>query len=275
MSGSILTRIDNKAQSPFDSIRRFDGKGNEYWLARELQKLLGYTRWEKFDEVINRVVKSIELQNQDPLDHIRQTENMIAVGKGGNRSVIDFTLTRYACYLVAMSGDNSKPEIAQAQSYFALKTREAETIIPAQNEALRFLELENENLRLKHQRAAEAKTLIPIYGEELALTMLGFEPQVLKIETLVTEVVQPETGRCDRILTADQLKSEIRRKTGQNIKSMKFFVDKLKANGRDDLLKPVPRSYTSEYVDPDRLDEAIAVVYGKERQELIKPVAVS
>jgi hypothetical protein len=172
-----------------------------------------------------------------------------------------------------MSGDNSKPEIAQAQSYFALKTREAETIIPAQNEALRYLELENENLRLKQQRTAEAKTLLPMYGEELALTILGFEPQIIKVETLATEVVQPETGRCDRILTSPQLIKEVRRKTGQNLKSMKQFTDKLKANGRDDLLMPVTRSNTLEYVAPDRLDEAIAVVYGKERQGLIKPVS--
>jgi hypothetical protein len=123
---NILACIDSGTQSPFDSIRRFDEHGNEYWLARELQKLLGYSKWDKFAQVIERVAKSIGLQGLNHLEHITQTGKQFSFGNGAVKEGVDFKLTRFACYLIAMSGDNSKPEIAQAQSYFALKTREAE-----------------------------------------------------------------------------------------------------------------------------------------------------
>jgi phage antirepressor YoqD-like protein len=131
MTELILAAQSNSNSSPFDEIRRIDESGNEYWVARELQKALGYKSWGKFQDLIRRVVKSIGLTGQNPSDHIAHEDNMIALGKGATRTVGDYRLSRYACYLIAMSGDNSKPEIAAAQSYFALKTREAETAAPA------------------------------------------------------------------------------------------------------------------------------------------------
>jgi hypothetical protein len=271
MTEITLAQATANPQSPFDSIRRFDEQGNEFWMGRELQKMLGYKSWQKFQALVERTERAITLQEQDSQDHVTRKDNMITVGKGATRTVDDYRLTRFACYLIAMSGDNSKHEIAQAQSYFALKTREAEVAIPVQSDRIRELELkimeqEHRNLRLKD-------SMITIHGIELGLILIGRDDRMVEVEKVFTEVVQPETGRCDRILTAAQLIKEVRRKTGQGLKNMKQFTDKLKASGRDDLLKPVTRNNTCEYVDPDRLDEAIAVVYGKERQGLIKPVA--
>jgi hypothetical protein len=256
-------------ESPFDSIRRFDAEGNEYWMARELMVLLGYKTWQKFSEVVRRVSKSIALQEQNPLDHITGADNMIAVGNGASRAVEDFTLTRYACYLVAMSGDNSKPEIAQAQAYFAIKTRQAETVIPQQNDRLKELELQVKIMEMEHRNLRQRDTMVQLHGVELGLTLIGHGGQVIQVEKTVTEVVNPQTGRSDRILTADQLKRAVKEKSGQNLKTMKSFTDKILAVGRDDLLLPVERSNTSFYVDADKLDEALALVYGGAKQRVI------
>jgi hypothetical protein len=124
---------------------------------------------------------------------------------------------------------------------------------------------------LKLETARLVGDLTTLHGKELAMAAIGCSDQIVKVETVVTEVVQPITGRCDRILTADQLKAEVCKRSGQKLKSMKQFVDRVKAKGRDDLLVPVTRNATSEYVAADRLDEAIRLVYGDERQELLKP----
>lgn len=115
-------------RSPFDAIRRTDEHG-EWWSARELMPLLGYQRWESFQDAIYRASISAKNSGTDG-DHFRGFPNVIEGGRWGQQSVQDFRLTRYGAYLVAMNGDPRKPEIAAAQSYFAIKAREAE-IAPA------------------------------------------------------------------------------------------------------------------------------------------------
>jgi hypothetical protein len=269
MTDITLTQATD-SQNPFDEIRHLDDQGGEFWMARELMALLGYARWNEFAKVVRRSSISCGNSGNPVPEHFSGTTRRIESRAG--RVAEDWRLSRFACYLIAQNGDPEKLEIAQAQAYFALKTREAETIIPAQSEAIKELEL---RVRLEEQisRNIQLKnSMIAMHGIELGLTIIGKEDRVVEVEKISTEIVQPATGRCDRILTAEQLLKEIRRKTGQNPKNMKQFTDKLKANGRDDLLRPVTRHSISEYVDPDRLDEAIAVVYGKQRQGLIQPV---
>lgn len=108
--------------SPFDRIRHEDDNGGEYWLARELQPVMGYEKWERFEGVIDRAIRSAEntgTYSEQAFSRIREE------GTGGAPRN-DYRLSRYAAYLIAMNGDPNKPQVAAAQAYFAIKTREAE-----------------------------------------------------------------------------------------------------------------------------------------------------
>ena len=112
--------------SPFDQIRQVDESGNEYWLARQLQPLLGYTQWRRFEETIERAKLACQNSGYSIADHFADAGNLVKRKQGGGSSQSDYKLSRYASYLVVMNGNPQKPEIAAAQSYFAIKTREAE-----------------------------------------------------------------------------------------------------------------------------------------------------
>ena len=111
--------------SPFDSIRQTEGS-QEFWSARDLQDLLGYALWQNFEKTIKKAMAACKNVGQDPEANFIDANKVTSKGKHGNYTVTDYHLTRYACYLTAMNGDPEKEEIAQAQTYFALKTYEAE-----------------------------------------------------------------------------------------------------------------------------------------------------
>jgi DNA-damage-inducible protein D len=110
----------------FEQLRLLNSHGAEYWSARDLQTLLGYSQWRRFEQAISRAVTSCTQSGNDPDHHFAGAGKMIAVGKGGRREVADFHLSRFACYLIAQNGDPRKPEIALAQKYFAIQTRRQE-----------------------------------------------------------------------------------------------------------------------------------------------------
>lgn len=128
-----LGRDDDKVKdtSPFDVIRHEDMRG-EFWLARELAPKLGYSSgwdsWRNFSAVVDKAVETLKGVGNNPADHVVGVNGMVEIGSGAQREVADFRLSRLACYLVAMSGDSRKPEVAAAKTYFAIKTREAELI---------------------------------------------------------------------------------------------------------------------------------------------------
>ena len=110
----------------FEDIKHLDEYGHEYWLARELQGVLGYAQWRRFCDAIDRAMVSCKLNQQDPAHHFADVGKLIVHGKGGQRNVGDIRLTRFACYLIVMNGDPRKEPIAHGQMYFAVKTRQQE-----------------------------------------------------------------------------------------------------------------------------------------------------
>jgi DNA-damage-inducible protein D len=110
----------------FEELKQINQYGAEYWSARDLQPLLGYSQWRRFEQAIDRAISSCEQSGNNPTCHFASASKMVGVGSGGTRELADFHLSRFACYLIAQNGDPRKPEIAQAQKYFAIQTRRQE-----------------------------------------------------------------------------------------------------------------------------------------------------
>ena len=123
-----MNELENINETIFESIKHVDEDGNEYWYARELQKVLEYKRWDKFFNVIESAQVACSISNNNVLDHFSQVGKMIYLGKGGQRKISDYKLSRYACYLIAQNGDSRKKVIALAQTYFAIQTRKQELL---------------------------------------------------------------------------------------------------------------------------------------------------
>jgi len=137
-SETILSLTDN-----FEGHSQQTDSGVEFWLARDLQYLLGYSEWRNFLLVINKAKAACEVSEHCVDNHFVGVNKMVQLGSGSERVIEDIMLTRYACYLIAQNGDPRKQEIAFAQTYFAVQTRRAEII------EKRLLESERVNAREK------------------------------------------------------------------------------------------------------------------------------
>jgi DNA-damage-inducible protein D len=110
----------------FEDAAQVDDDGNEFWFARDLQKLLGYAKWDNFLTVVQRAREACETSGHSTANHFADVGKMISLGKGAEREIDDIVLSRYASYLIAQNGDARKREIAFAQTYFAIQTRRQE-----------------------------------------------------------------------------------------------------------------------------------------------------
>jgi len=137
-TGQIQTLTEN-----FEGHAQQTDSGVEYWLARDLQQLLGYSKWENFQTVVAKAKTACEVSGHAVDNHFPDVRKMVKIGSRTDREIDDIMLTRYACYLIAQNGDPRKQEIAFAQTYFAVQTRRAELI------EQRLLEAERVSARKK------------------------------------------------------------------------------------------------------------------------------
>ena len=118
--------IKKYTEKLFEDIKHTDEFGNEYWFARELQQVLEYTQWRRFENVINKAKTTCKNSNININDHFADVGKMVEIGSNTKRETKDYKLSRYACYLIAQNGDSRKRIIALAQTYFAIQTRKQE-----------------------------------------------------------------------------------------------------------------------------------------------------
>jgi len=154
-----------EVQSPdFESIKQISPSGVEYWSARDLMKILGYAKWENFKNAVERAEEACKKSGQLVDGHFLQAMKKINTSKSAQRSVKDYLLSRFACYLIAQNGDPRKKEIAEAQTYFAVSTRKQELaqLLEEQEERLKLRERVSENNKALSQAASQAVSFLKI-----------------------------------------------------------------------------------------------------------------
>lgn len=149
-------RIVEQHHETFESIRQFDTEGNEFWIARQLAKVLEYSEYRHFQPVIERAKEACRNSGHPVEDHFEDVLEMVEIGSGAKRQIADIRLSRYACYLIVQNGDPSKPVIANGQTYFALQTRRQEL---RDDEAYARLSENDKRLAIRNELAEHNKYL--------------------------------------------------------------------------------------------------------------------
>lgn len=148
MADKNLVPIGSKS---FEDLKKINEYGAEYWSARDIQPLLGYSQWRRFEDAVKRALTSCKQSGNEPAYHFAGAGKPIEGGKGAIQVVNDYHLSRFACYLIAQNGDPRKPEIANAQKYFAIQARK--------QEITEAIAADIERLELRKQTAEEFKAL--------------------------------------------------------------------------------------------------------------------
>ena len=123
-----MNKLEKINETIFESIKHVDDDGNEYWYARELQYILGYNQWRSINDLIKRAKVACKESDNNIHDHFAVQRKMVDIGSNTQREVLDYKLSRYACYLIVMNGNPKKEIIALAQTYFAIQTRKQELL---------------------------------------------------------------------------------------------------------------------------------------------------
>ena len=133
-----MNEIKEYTEKVFEDIKHTDEFGNEYWLARELMPVLGYTLWQRFSNVLKKAMENCLNSNHNISDHFIGTDKMINLAKNAVRNIQDYKLSRYACYLIVLNCDPRKKVIALAKTYFAIQTRKQELSEKEYNELTEY-----------------------------------------------------------------------------------------------------------------------------------------
>jgi hypothetical protein len=253
-------------ESLFDSIKRIDENGNEYWVARELMEVLGYKSWQKFKVVIEDAVESAREFTDKVDNHFISTVNMVKRPQGGGVKQVDYKLTRFGSYHIALSCDSrgNRP-VKLARNYFVIKTREAEVIIPQQNEEIEKLKLQleiakvnndsmklgNSNLRLQKSLMDKSESMITMHGLPVFALMIGKPDAVVEVETKVTETIVCKGNR--NVSFTGSSTAEVGRKYGFNTGTK--LVEWLKSVNAEHLVCQGLRAVQAPYIPSENLEE--------------------
>ena len=149
-----MNEVQTTSYKSFDSIKHTDDAGREFWLARELQQILGYTQWRNFENAIDRAKTACINSGIDVSSHFADVSKMVNLGVGTERRIQDIALSRYACYLIVQNGDPRKDIIAHGQTYFAIQTRRQEI-----SDTRQTLTEEEKRITIRHELAEHNKSL--------------------------------------------------------------------------------------------------------------------
>lgn len=149
-------RIAAQHHKTFEGLRQSDAEGNEFWVARQLARVLEYSEYRHFLPVIDRAREACRNSGQPVANHFEDILEMVGIGSGARRQIADIRLSRYACYLIVQNGDPGKPVIANGQTYFALQTRRQEL---RDDEAFARLTEDEKRLAIRNELAAHNKHL--------------------------------------------------------------------------------------------------------------------
>jgi len=163
--------IEKREHKTFADIRQTDDSGAEFWYARDLQRVLEYSSWDKFKRVIAKAITACEQSGQSVDDHFSQVGKMVTLGSGAVREIEDIELSRYACYLIVQNGDPTKPVIAHGQTYFAIQTRRQEL---ADNQQFQQLPEDEKRLFLRNELKEHNKQLVETAQQAGVETNLDF-----------------------------------------------------------------------------------------------------
>lgn len=164
-------RVVEQHHETFEGLRQFDPKGNEFWLARQLAKVLEYSEYRHFLSVVERAKEACRNSGHPLEDHFEDVLEMVEIGSGAKRQIADIRLSRYACYLIVQNGDPSKPVIANGQTYFALQTRRQEL---RDDEAFARLSEDEKRLAIRNELAEHNKYLAAAAKEAGVATPLDY-----------------------------------------------------------------------------------------------------
>ena len=162
----------NGQRSVFETIKKIHSDGREFWLARDLQSILSYVKWDKFLLVIEKAKQACVHSQHSIREHFLHVEKMVEIGSGAQRTIEDYQLSRYACYLIVQNADPAKPVVALGQTYFAVQTRKQELL-----ERADYNELKSEDERrlfLRNQLKVHNKKLAGAAKEAGVITPVDY-----------------------------------------------------------------------------------------------------
>lgn len=257
---------ENPNTPDFESIKQISPYGAEYWSARDLAPLLGYTQWRRFEEAIHRAMTACRQVGQTVDDHFAGAGKMVTLGSSAKREVKDYILSRFACYLIAQNGDPRKPEIAAAQVYFAISTRKNELaeLKEAQEERIYLREQVSENNKALNEAARSAGVLPQSFGQFHDAGYQGL------YGGLGVDAIKARKGIKDKEDLLDRMSRE---ELGANL----FRITQTEARLRDEQIIGQSKAIETHREVGQKVRKAIADIGGKMPEELpaepsIKPL---